>query len=558
MIHSMPVVIRRQILAALVSLFLCPTLGQAQKPGERISVTFGGRSQGESSVTLGFRFCPAGHLAEVDPDNPTRYRDTSVPIPGFWMAETELSQAAFESIRALASVDSDTKNLEIPSIEDLISRGGKWIAASTKVSKGAGSGHSNAPPVGSYRLAPLKAPDKPLLAITLADAVRICLVLQSIRNDSTTSPPSAGPKFVQQELRLPSYQEWQYACRAIASTNDSALQSPGVNARRHFYCWPANPRDAYESLKRQCDKLGDMFKDPDADHADPEAELAFDGSQDAVMEILATAQNDASEKHKYKPALYLLNKFLTQECQSCPTFAFDFSNTSFNALPDRERYLPDVLHAATAVTAKSANSWGINYMLGNIAEWTIDTTQSKSGVSEIWGQLSQASSSSDSASNSSLASSSYRLAGGSFLYKDHKAFTIWGAFERTYADAIKPARAEFDVAGLRPVLITRLSNAWRLLVRSHAFEILDERADPAKIIASLNKDRQDIEQNASQVPGGHPLDDVDYYKAFAQFGQNANKVALRDSLNRYSKTLKDENASTSVFLSKLSNIVQEQ
>jgi formylglycine-generating enzyme required for sulfatase activity len=180
-----------------------PRIGST--PGERLEVEIG------SGVTMAFRWCPAGSFTMGSPaaekkvlkkagaelaQYASEVQHNVTLTRGFWMAETELTQAQWQAVMGTNLVDQANKMLDDDETYDL--QGQKqtlrnWMGAQ----KGEGASRV-------YN----QEGDIPMYYVSWNEEVEFC----------AKATQAVSAKIPGMELRLPTEAEWEYACRAGTKT----------------------------------------------------------------------------------------------------------------------------------------------------------------------------------------------------------------------------------------------------------------------------------------------------------------------------------------------------
>nr|MBC8351666.1 SUMF1/EgtB/PvdO family nonheme iron enzyme [Planctomycetota bacterium] len=206
------------------------------KPGELLEVKI---QTPNGPVAVRFRYCPPGQGMRGRPQalpEPTgnalldqvKRKALLAQLKGFYMSETEVSQQQLERILGQETVDNIFKRM---------------VA-------GEAGGRGN---------------EFPIRGVTVVEAAKFC---ESLR-DFDGQNQAGGLSLEARKFRLPTHDEWQYACRGIRDV-EQTLKLP------HFNVWP-ELKDVPRDVVADCQdvwtkKLGEQSP--------------FDGSQEQVVRVI--------------------------------------------------------------------------------------------------------------------------------------------------------------------------------------------------------------------------------------------------------------------------------
>ncbi|WP_161603380.1 formylglycine-generating enzyme family protein [Blastopirellula marina] len=425
------------------------------------------------SVALRFRFCPAGEVVRGRPaeipsgntlaDKLRRGRMVGA-VEHFYMGETEVSQG---QLRAILGEDAMAMIAE-------------------RMLGGAEGTHD---------------PALPVRGLTLFEAGKFCEKLQEFDRQAQGGVPTLEDR----HFRIPTHDEWQYACRAIQDAQHAA-ELPQFNA------WP---------------RLQNISKDVLADCQDVwskklNAPAPFVGSQDQILQIIAAHDNPVR-------GVEILSAFLQAGLGVQRSYA------TAELVPQ-------------PIGSGQPNNWNITEMHGNVFEWTIAETN-KDAAKKLWEALMAGDL--DAAGNDEA--KSFFLAGGGFNHSldrnfaDWVTFSIWGGYpmQDGAASAYSMAQIESDnivqdmLPGLRVLLDRRLTHDWLFLVRKEAVLTPSDSLD--EIQQRLIRFRANVQELATSDELEPSAGKISFYESLSVYA-HGDRVNAAQRLSDASKSLAAEDS----------------
>jgi formylglycine-generating enzyme required for sulfatase activity len=439
----------RRFYDLMVIAIFCMTVIRAEsaafgepQPGDFMEVRV---DTSDGPVAVRFRYCPPGEVMRGKPrelPKPTGKALTLIDrvkrktllseLKGFYIGETEVSQQQFERLLGKETLER--------------------VFQGMVTSETGGRGD-----------------EFPIRGVTVIDAATFCESLGNLDGENVAGRSSLEAR----RVRLPTHDEWQYACRAVGDVEQTS-KFP------HFNAWPELkdvPKDVVEDCK-------DVWK-----KKLNESE-AFVGSQDQVVRVIES--HDGRDR-----GVVILSAFL-------------------NAALGTERNYATAETQPRLVASGNQNNWNILNMHGNVFEWTIaERTPEK--VEGVWEMLVAG----DEAALSGDTSKSFFLAGGSYnsalgrKVSDWITFSIWGGqpMKEGAADAYSFSDLKTDnivqdsPPGFRVLLERVLARDWLFVIREATImnekdnlkAIQDQLSEHRRLVAELStgKDRKIAEARIS-------------------------------------------------------------
>jgi formylglycine-generating enzyme required for sulfatase activity len=382
----------------------------------------------EGPFTLRFRYCSSGELLRGKPEPlPPSTGDPLLDLSrkariaemkGFYIAETETSQEQYQQVHGKEVINAIFERMVAA---DAGGRGSKY----------------------------------PIRGVNIFEAAKFCESVGQLSEQKAVQSSALEAR----SFRLPTHDEWQYACRAITDPNRTA-ETP------HFNAWPA--RNAIpKNVLADCNdvwstKLGNQ--------------TPFTGSQDQVVSVIEAMENK-------ERGVELLSEFLRL------------------ALGTKRDYAIPLEEPQVVGTGKP-NAWNVFNMHGNVFEWTL-VEKDKGRLSSIFETLAHANGQPLDIAGENL----FFLAGGGYNHgmdqnvSDWRTFSIWGGY---YLKESKPAPISLDriesdnivqdsVPGFRVLLERVLADDWLFVVRkttvlnkNDTLELVQKNiVDQRRIVAEL-------------------------------------------------------------------------
>ncbi|MEZ6044050.1 MAG: SUMF1/EgtB/PvdO family nonheme iron enzyme [Planctomycetaceae bacterium] len=276
-------------------------------PGDQLNVSV---TSGTTPVEMTFHFCPSGEVQRGKPQ--PLPEPTGNPVidklkrgallgfmRGFYMAKTEVSHAQYAAVMSEEAVNTVHNRLVSGESEGLTA-------------------------------------DYPIRGVTLEEAAEFCRTLQRVQAEQSGNTATIEAR----KYRLPTHDEWQYACRGVA-TADEVAEVP------HFNSWP---------------ELSQMPKDILSDCQDTWTQqlrktTEFVGTQEECLEVMLNQENPAR-------GVEIFSKFL----QAGIGGQRDYATTLTSPRP---------------VGASLPNRWQLQDFHGNVFEWTL-VIRNQDEFSAMW------------------------------------------------------------------------------------------------------------------------------------------------------------------------------
>ena len=381
-------------------------------------------------MTIRLCYCPVGQLLRGKPQplpEPTgdqmadrmKRRMLLADMKGFYIAQNEVSLREFAQV------------LGQPAVEQVFER---MVAADRTEGRG---------------------DEYPIRGVTVFEAAQFCETLPS----STPRIVQTNPALEEVGFRLPTHDEWQYACRAI-SVPEQASEWP------HFNNWPALqdlPADVRAGVQADCQDVWTKKLNETT---------TFAGTQEQVVRVIESHENPAR-------GIEILGAFLDQ------------------ALGTKRSYVQD--GQLQPVDSGTCNAWKVFNMHGNVFEWAL-TERDAGRVSNLWEMLVAH----DEQALMAEEAGSFFLAGGGYNFSlstdvsEWVAFSIWGGQPMTEGQPLPYTFTSLQeqnivsdrLPGFRFVMERVLAKDWLYVIREAA--ILNANNSLEDIKKQLAEHRQTV------------------------------------------------------------------
>jgi formylglycine-generating enzyme required for sulfatase activity len=455
-------------LAACFSLTMLASecLGQSQihyvltGTGDKMVLRYDPAKPAPESLAVSLRYCVPGQVAPFNLDSNGFNADQAKPIAPFYIAEREITQGLFFAVLEKAGLAKEFKAWHDAKPDEAGAR--RTVRAeylTTFVDDDVtGKGKGKPRYVGD---------NYPIYGLSIQEAAFFCRALEKLRERGGT----ANDGLLAFRFRLPTYDEWQYACRAAATVDEA-------RGRPHFNLWPDLNR-VDPGVRTEAEELWKKV----SPKVDP-----FTGSQAQFVKMLepnGVKFKEAGEEKQFNENVRnQLAKFLKF------SMGLDYN---FN---EQEYKLLEINKSPTL-----PNNWGLFDMHGSVSEWTIEKRAD-------WDRLPQGPD-----------DLTLWPAGGNFFHTGQgeawREFTVWGAPKKNYSQGVKHDDYKAAVAGIRLVVeVLPRPDAPAYIRRSLAAE---KGAEPAEVNAKIDRVDNELKMLAANAPAEAQklLPTVNYNKAMA-------------------------------------------
>lgn len=443
------IMIRTCVVAAwgtvAVCLPSCPAIA-APQPGELLELKV---ATPRGPVSIAFRYCPPGQLLRGKPEpipEPSQDFATNLKrnrllatMKGFYISQQEVSQQNFEEVLGKEAVHTLSKRL---------------LAADA-------GGRGN---------------EFPVRGVNVVEAAKFCETLRALdRHNAAARSEIEGRRF-----RLPSQEEWQYACRAVSDPQQAF-------AKPHFNAWPdlnAIPKDVVSDCQ-------DIWKEL-------KPGLAFTGTQDQVIHIVENSKDPVRGV-----------KILTSFLQAGLGIQRSYAAVETQPQP-----------AGTGIP----NAWNIFNMHGNVWEWVV-AERDPIRLTRVLNALAAGEVEQIDPDKTKV----FFLAGGGYNHALERTTTSWVPFCIWGGDRMKEGSSDSDPysfaeleqkevelqPGIRVVLERVLSEDWLLVIREST--VLDNKDTLDDIKKKLDEHLAAIAELATGEDLSLAKARVTYYMALATY-----------------------------------------
>ena len=384
-------------LVLVVAIFSLTTSVSAAQPGELSEY----RSSGLDGLKLSFRYCPSG---EVFPGRPSTAEDgialgNATPIRDFYIGQTEVTLAQYRAVMGDAGL--------MP-----LKRQAAKLRANPQLFETIQQGQG-----------------EPAFLVDLNGAVGFCVRLQ---NDHDQERRNGQLSSIESRLfRLPSHVEWQYAARAVSST-DSQGKTP------HFFDW-IKYQELSPGSQEKCKELWQSLGKTGP----------FPGDQESFLTLSVVTSGSDTEK---------LRDILTEVFQK-----------TFGSPPRSASGMGSI----QVVGMTPPNAWNLTDTLEGVPEWAI-WARDRNRAHKLWNRIS-----SQVRDGKSLegVDDIFLCGGSSFLTysgsNDLARFTVWGGPKLTGGQPQPFTNGntivEDFLPGFRVVMERVLADDWLFVVRRGVF-----------------------------------------------------------------------------------------
>ncbi|WP_372717711.1 formylglycine-generating enzyme family protein [Novipirellula sp.] len=437
------------LLCILISfLAVQDSLAAEPRAGEEVIVNVRGV---DGVLEVRFHYCPEGELLRGKPkplaapsgnammDKITRGAALAT-LSGYYIGETEVSQKQYKAVMGASALETVLDRMLAGD------SGGKGDAF-------------------------------PIRGVTVFEAAAFCEALNEIDQSSKSSTGSIEDR----RFRLPTRDEWQYACRTIGNVEKT-------EERPHFGTWPKID-DIPGDVRSDCE---DVWKKNFADRGN------FVGTQDQVFDVAAKHENP-------RRAVEILSAFMKLALGN----ERDFATTATEPQP---------------VGSGTRNDWGLFNMHGNVFEWVL-AEKDGARLSKIQKMLAEQNEVELNADKGQV----FFLAGGGYNYSlgqnvsDWITFSSWGGHPMkdgepsgyTFSELESQNVVEDAPPGFRVVLERILAKDWILIVRLNS--VLGETNAMERTTQSLNANRLAVAELSTGRERSLAEARIDYYEAMAAY-----------------------------------------
>jgi len=413
-----------------------------------------------SDIKITFRHIPSDYGGKPTGDprntNPEENPNYDPPTAGFYLSETEITQAQFAAVLGAERLEQIKK-----------------IATS----KGA-----ELQELGSF----FEDGAYPIFLISLLDARDFCIEFEKFQQARN----GAESAILRWRIRIPSQFEWQYACRAGELKN-----------LPHFSGWP--DKDSLEQVKIALGQTGESFllKECQKLWTDLKIEKEFTATQEDLVELMGKIgkldRDAVGNTEKIGNAIRCCERFLQLAVGLTNDLDGNTENTPNYAALDRG-------------SPGKPNSWGLYRMHDNVTEWVIKS-KLPTDVLGNWDLLERAGNDDDKEIQSLVAA----ITRGGYDTDAWNHHTVWALRPMKYEDWYPHNKEKMNEiglrykAGIRVLMEAMLSPKWLVEIRKQAM------GDNENKLVELERLSREIPAQLGSSERESARAQIDFYRSLA-------------------------------------------